>query len=48
MYPIFKGKLGLTDTSTVVVMRKYGVKEVFSHDGDFDSVPGITRREKIK
>ena len=45
LYPSFKGKLGMTDVSSVVVMRKYGIREVFSHDGDFDSVPNITRRE---
>jgi predicted nucleic acid-binding protein len=27
-------------------MRKYGVREVFSHDGDFDVVEGVRRREK--
>ena len=47
LYPAFKGKLGMTDTSTVVVMKKYEVKEIFSHDGDFDSVKGIRRRDEI-
>jgi predicted nucleic acid-binding protein len=45
LYPFFNGKLGLTDVSSVIVMRKYGVREIFSHDGDFDKVKGIKRRE---
>jgi len=45
LYPSFKGKLGITDVSSVVVMRKYGIKEIFSHDTDFESVPKITRRD---
>ena len=44
LYPAFKGKLGVTDTSSVVVMRKYGMKEIFSHDDDFDSVSDLRRR----
>lgn len=46
LYPHFKGKLGLTDVSSLVVMKKYGVKEIFSHDRDFESVPDVTRRER--
>ena len=45
LYPSFKGKLGIADVSSVVVMRKYGIKEIFSHDTDFESVPKITRRD---
>ena len=45
LYPRFKGKLGMTDVSSLVVMKKYGVKEIFSHDKDFESVPNVTRRE---
>ena len=47
LYPTFKGKLGMTDTSSVVAMKKYGVREIFSHDGDFDSVPRVTRRDML-
>jgi predicted nucleic acid-binding protein len=35
LYPTFNGRLGLTDVSSIIVMRKYGVAEIFSHDGDF-------------
>lgn len=45
LYPSFKGKLSLTDVSSIVTMRKYGVKEVFSHDRDFDRIKGFRRRE---
>ncbi len=45
MYPAFRGKLSLTDVSSVVTMRRYGVKELFSHDRDFDGVEGLRRRE---
>jgi predicted nucleic acid-binding protein len=46
LYPGFKGKLGITDTSSVAVMRKFRVKEIFSPDGDFDSVLGVRRKEQ--
>lgn len=45
LYPRFHGKLSLTDVSSVVTMRQYGVKEILSHDQDFDGVKGIRRRE---
>ena len=45
LYPEFRGRLSLTDVSSVVVMRKYGVKQIFSHDGDFDGVKGLHRSE---
>jgi len=47
-YPAFKGKLGVTDVSSVVVMKKYGIKEIYSHDSDFDSVAGISRSVELK
>jgi predicted nucleic acid-binding protein len=43
VYPAYKGKLSLTDVVTTVVMKKYGVSDVFSHDTDFDRVKGIRR-----
>ena len=42
-YPAYKGKLSLTDVITTVVMKKYGVRDVFSHDTDFDRVKGVRR-----
>jgi len=45
-YPAYKGKLGLTDVSTIVTMKTYGVREVFSHDRDFDRIEGIRRKEE--
>ena len=47
LYPSFKGKLGMTDVLSVIVMKKFGIKEIFSHDTDFESVPNVTRREKM-
>ncbi len=47
LYPHFKGKLGITDVSSVIVMRKYDIKEIYSHDTDFDSVSTVTRREAV-
>jgi predicted nucleic acid-binding protein len=46
IYPRFRGKLSLTDVSSVIIMKKYGVKEIFSHDGDFDGIEDVRRREK--
>jgi len=43
VYPAYNGKLSLTDVVTTVVMKKYGVHDVFSHDSDFDRVKGIRR-----
>jgi predicted nucleic acid-binding protein len=45
-YPVYKGMLSLTDVSTIVTMKSYGVNDIFSHDHDFDGVKGIRRREK--
>jgi predicted nucleic acid-binding protein len=46
LYPTYRGELSLTDVSSVVVMKSYGVKEVYSHDRDFDRVQGIRRLEE--
>ncbi len=46
LYPLFQGKLGLTDVASVVVMKRYGVREIFSHDQDFDNLEGVKRRER--
>jgi predicted nucleic acid-binding protein len=46
LYPTYRGGLSLTDVSTVVSMKLYGVKEVYSHDHDFDRVQGIRRLEE--
>lgn len=46
-YPQFRGELSLTDVVSVVVMQKYHVKEIFSHDRDFDKVEGVFRRERL-
>jgi predicted nucleic acid-binding protein len=45
-YPTYRGELSLTDVSTVVAMKSYGVKDVYSHDRDFDRVQGIRRVEE--
>jgi predicted nucleic acid-binding protein len=45
-YPKYKGRLSFTDVSTVLTMLSYGVKDVFSHDHDFDGIHGIRRREE--
>jgi len=42
-YPAYNGRLSLTDVVSTVVMKRYGVSEIFSHDSDFDSVRGIRR-----
>ena len=46
-YSKYKGKLSFTDVCSIVVMEKYGVKEVYSHDSDFDRI-GFRRKEGIK
>jgi len=43
VFPVYNGKLSLTDVVTTVVMKKYGVSGVFSHDADFDRVKGVRR-----
>jgi len=42
-YPRYAGKLSLTDVLSTVVMKRYSVKDVFSHDSDFDIVGGVRR-----
>jgi len=44
-YPMFEGKLSLTDVVSIILVEKYGVKQVYSHDTDFDQVQGIERLE---
>jgi predicted nucleic acid-binding protein len=39
------GGLGFADCFHVVLMRRLNLTDVLSFDTDFDSVPGITRRE---
>lgn len=38
-------KLSFTDAVTLTVMRKFGIKEIFTHDTDFN-LPNIVRKEK--
>jgi predicted nucleic acid-binding protein len=42
-YARYAGKLSLTDVVSTIVMKRYSVKDVFSHDSDFDLVSGIRR-----
>lgn len=44
-YPEYLGELSLTDVVSLVVMEKYHVKEVFSHDTDFDKAKEVSRRD---
>jgi predicted nucleic acid-binding protein len=46
-YPAYGGKLSLTDVASVVVMRRYGVRQIFSHDRDFDEVESVKRAESL-
>ncbi len=46
-YPRRQGQLSLTDIVSVVVMQKYNVKEIFSHDSDFNGIEGIIRRDSL-
>lgn len=45
-YPKYAGKLSLTDVVSTIVMKRYSVKDIFSHDSDFDLVSGIRRMSK--
>jgi predicted nucleic acid-binding protein len=45
LYPTYEGRLSLTDVATVAVMGRYGVRNIFSHDRDFEDVEGIKRVE---
>lgn len=38
-------RLSFTDAVTLAVMRRHGIKEIFSHDSDFD-LKGIVRKER--
>ena len=40
------GDLSFTDTVSLLIMKKYGVKYIYSHDSDFDKVSWVSRREK--
>ncbi len=40
----YKGDLSLTDSMSVHIMQKYHIKEIYSHDSDFDRVAGIKRK----
>ncbi|MBI3022101.1 MAG: PIN domain-containing protein [Thaumarchaeota archaeon] len=44
-FPEFNGKLSFTDVISLVVMSRYGVREIFSHDKDFDGIEGLKRIE---
>lgn len=46
-YPQYQGELSLTDVISVVVMQKYHIREIFSHDRDFDKVEGVFRKERL-
>ena len=46
-YPEYGGKLSLTDVTSLIVMRKYGIHKIFSHDHDFDGIEGIRRSELL-
>ena len=46
-YPMYEGRLSLTDVASTTVMRKYGVRQIFSHDHDFDKLEGIRRSESL-
>ncbi len=43
-YARYAGKLSLTDVVSTIVMNRYSVKDIFSHDSDFDHVSGIRRK----
>jgi predicted nucleic acid-binding protein len=43
VYAKYAGRLSLTDVLSTVVMKRYSVKTIFSHDSDFDVVTGIRR-----
>jgi len=44
-YPEYLGELSLTDVVSVVVMEKYHIKEVFSHDTDFEKAREVSRKD---
>lgn len=45
-YARYAGKLSLTDVVSTIVMKRYSVKNIFSHDSDFDLVTGVRRMTK--
>ena len=45
-YAKYTGRLSLTDVVSTIVMKRYSVKDIFSHDSDFDVVSGIRRTTK--
>ena len=47
LFPEHRGKLSLTDVASLVVMRRYDVKRIFSHDHDFNGLKGIDRSESL-
>ena len=47
-YPRHGGRLSLTDVVSMVVMRKYGVRQIYSHDLDFDGIEGVKRNESLR
>lgn len=42
-YTRYAGRLSLTDVVSTIIMKRYSVKRIFSHDSDFDIVSGIRR-----
>jgi len=46
VYAKYGGKLSLTDVVSTIVMERYSVKDIFSHDSGFDLVGGIRRTTK--
>ncbi len=47
LFPTHRGKLSLTDVASLVVMRRYDVRRIFSHDHDFNDLRGIERNESL-
>jgi predicted nucleic acid-binding protein len=45
-YARYSGKLSLTDVVSTIVMKRYSVNDIFSHDSDFDLLSGIRRTTK--
>jgi predicted nucleic acid-binding protein len=45
-YPRYSGKLSLTDVVSTIAMKRYSVRDIFSHDSGFDLVTGIRRITK--
>ncbi|MEE8167862.1 MAG: PIN domain-containing protein [Candidatus Hydrothermarchaeales archaeon] len=43
-YPQYGGKLSLTDVVSITVMEKYKIREIYSHDTDFDGAKGVVRK----